>query len=111
MSAELLDAALYYASRTWPVIPLIPGTKRPARPDHTVDRCVGTDWFCRDGDAGWEERATTCRNRIRRAWSTRGYGVGIVTGPSRLLVIDTDVRKPGDPIPTAWQGTGVSTGE
>jgi hypothetical protein len=91
---ELLEAALTYAARGWRVFPLQPGSKRPACPTHTADRCNHTDPFCRHGHAGWEARATTNPDRITHAWSSRPYGIGIACGPSRLLVIDTDLPKP-----------------
>ena len=91
---QLRTAALLYASRGWHVFPLIPGTKRPACPGHPAARCDRSDPWCRHGHTGWEQRATTSDARIRRAWSSRPYGIGIACGPSRLLVIDTDQPKP-----------------
>jgi hypothetical protein len=68
----LHDWAQHLASRGWAVFPLAPGTKRPAIRD-------------------WEHRATTDPNRIRRCWHAgAGFGIGIATGPSRLVVIDLD---------------------
>ena len=68
---ELLAAALGYAARGWRVIPLAPGTKRPAFPDHTAEHCTGTDPRCRAAGThlGWEARATTDIDRITRAWT------------------------------------------
>ncbi|MFG2671167.1 bifunctional DNA primase/polymerase [Streptomyces sp. NPDC048445] len=61
------------------VFPLRPNDKRPAV-------------------SQWEQRATTDPDRIARCWETGAYGVGIATGPSRLVVIDLDQAK-GDPSP------------
>lgn len=91
---QLRDAALLYASLGWHVLPLIPGTKRPACPGHPAARCDRSDPWCRHGHAGWEDRATTSGARILRAWSSTPYGIGIACGPSRLLVLDTDQAKP-----------------
>ena len=63
---RLLAAALAAAGRDWRVFPLRPDAKRPAFPDHTADRCAGTDPRCRDGHTGWEPRATTDPERIRQ---------------------------------------------
>ncbi|MBL6277205.1 bifunctional DNA primase/polymerase [Micromonospora fiedleri] len=92
---DLLTAALGHAERGWHVFPLRPDDKRPAFPDHAADRCTGRDPRCRTGGrhVGWEERATTDPDRIRRAWSARPYGIGIACGPSRLVVIDLDTPK------------------
>lgn len=105
-----LAAALAAAGRGWRVFPLRPDAKRPAFPDHTADRCTGTDHWCRDGHTGWEPRATADRDRIRRAWSTRRYGVGVACGPSGLLVIDLDKPKTDDPPPEQWRIDGVHEG-
>ncbi len=89
----LLAAALAYAARGWHVFPLRPGDKRPAFPAHPANRCDGSDPRCRAGHAGWEQRATTDPDRIRRAWTARPYGIGIACGPSGLVVIDLDTPK------------------
>lgn len=111
-SGALRAAALGHAARGWHVFPLRPDdrrrdrdhAKRPAFPGHGEDRCTRTDPRCRDGHAGWEPRATTDADRIRRAWSSTAYNVGIACGPSRLVVIDLDVRKPGAPAPAGHGG-------
>ncbi|MFG1843671.1 bifunctional DNA primase/polymerase [Micromonospora carbonacea] len=116
---DLLAAALAYAERGWHVFPLRPDTrtaddsaKRPAFPSRcTADRCDLTDPRCRAAGrhVGWEERATTDPTRIRRAWSTRPYGIGIACGPSGLVVVDLDVPKPGQTPPADHDlcGNGV----
>jgi Bifunctional DNA primase/polymerase, N-terminal len=109
-TARLLAAALAAADRGWSVLPLRPNGKRPAFPDHTADRCTRADPWCRDGHRGWEPRATTDPVRIRRAWSTRPYGVGVACGPSGLLVVDLDKPKPDQQPPAAWAMDGVTDG-
>ena len=81
---DLLMVALGHAERGWHVFPLVPDSKRPA-----VDR--------------WGQRATTGPARIRRAWSIAPFGVGIACGPSCLLVIDLDLRKPGQVAPAGCE--------
>ncbi|RNI02237.1 DNA primase [Micromonospora aurantiaca] len=93
--SDLLIAALGHAARGWHVFPLRPGDKRPAFPDHAADDCTGRDPRCRAGHVGWEARATTDPDRIRRAWSARPYGIGLACGPSRLVVVDLDTPKTG----------------
>jgi hypothetical protein len=109
-SADLLAAALATAARGWHVLPLVPGEKRPAFPDHPAARCRGTDLRCRAGHTGWEDRATTDPDRIRRAWSTRPWNIGIACGPSGLLVVDLDRAKPGDVAPIGWAEQDVTCG-
>jgi len=108
--AALAAAALDAAARGWHVFPLRPGDKRPAYPDHTADRCTGTDPRCRAGHQGWEPRATTDPARITRAWTAAAYNIGIATGPSGLIVIDLDLPKPGEVPPERWRGPGISDG-
>ncbi|MFI7302967.1 bifunctional DNA primase/polymerase [Micromonospora aurantiaca] len=114
---DLLTAALAHAERGWHVFPLRPDrpnatdedeAKRPAFPNRcTAERCDRTDPRCRAAGRhiGWEERATTDPDRIRRAWSTHPYGIGIACGPSGLVVVDLDVPKhPDDTPPEQWAG-------
>jgi hypothetical protein len=91
-SLPLLAAALCAAERGWPVIPLLPGSKRPA--GHPERSCPGTG-RCAGGHRTPEQRATTDPALIQAAWSRTPYNVGIATGPAGLLVIDLDVCKPG----------------
>jgi hypothetical protein len=103
----LRAAALGHAARGWHVFPLRPDNrprdadqaKRPAFPDHAEDRCPGTDRRCRAGHTGWEPRATTDPARIGRAWQRTPYNIGLACGPSGLVVIDLDTRKPGSKPP------------
>ncbi|MET8359762.1 bifunctional DNA primase/polymerase [Micromonospora sp. NPDC005171] len=113
---DLLAAALAHAARGWHVFPLRPDNrsddpdhaKRPAFPNRcTAEHCNRTDPRCRAAGrhVGWEERATTDPQRIRRAWSTRPYGIGIACGPSGLVVVDLDVPKHADDTPPPrWAG-------
>ncbi|MET7709140.1 bifunctional DNA primase/polymerase [Micromonospora sp. NPDC005413] len=114
--SSLLAAALACAARGWRVFPLRPddrpddpdAAKRPAFPNRcTAEHCPRTDPRCRAAGrhVGWEERATTDPVRIRRAWSTRPYGIGIACGPSGLVVVDLDVPKHADDTPPPqWAG-------
>ncbi|MFF5959529.1 bifunctional DNA primase/polymerase [Streptomyces luteogriseus] len=90
----LLTSALTAAERGWPVIPLHPGSKRPA--GHAERACPRTG-RCVDGHRTPEERATTDPTLIHAAWAHRPYNVGIATGPAGLLVIDLDPVKPDEP--------------
>jgi len=87
MTASPLNAALAAAQRGWRVFPLVPDAKRPAV-------------------RGWERRATTDPDRIRRCWTAGPYGVGIACGPSGLLVVDLDLPKPDEHTGTPG-GTGA----
>ncbi|GIJ81429.1 Bifunctional DNA primase/polymerase, N-terminal [Micromonospora phaseoli] len=103
--SDLLTAALSHAARGWHVFPLRPDDKRPAFPDHPTDQCTGRDPRCRTGHVGWEARATTDPDRIRRAWSARPYGIGLACGPSRLVVVDLDTPKDDTDVPAGeWAG-------
>jgi len=109
----VVRAALGYVARGWYVIPLRPGEKRPAFPDHSEDGCTRRDPRCaRAGrHVTWEERSTRDPDRIRRAWRLAPFGVGIVCGPSDLLVVDLDVPKPdARPLPEPWRLPGVLDG-
>ncbi|MGW3272548.1 bifunctional DNA primase/polymerase [Streptomyces kronopolitis] len=86
----LLRAALDAAEQGWAVIPLRPGDKRPAL--HGEASCPGIG-DCADGHRKWEQRATTDPDRIRAAWATLPFNIGIATGPSDLVVIDLDMPK------------------
>ncbi|MGX1502720.1 UNVERIFIED_CONTAM: hypothetical protein RKD43_001345 [Streptomyces graminofaciens] len=90
MNVGLLSAALDAAERGWPVIPLRPGAKRPAL--HGEDACTRTG-PCGGGHVKWEQRATIDPDRIRAAWSTGLFNVGIATGRAGLLVVDLDKPK------------------
>jgi Bifunctional DNA primase/polymerase, N-terminal len=108
---RLLRVALTIAARGWPVFPLRPLGKRPAL--HPADRCPGTG-ACASGHLGWEQRATTDPDRIRRAWGTKpGWNIGVATGPAGLVVVDLDVPDPADPDdvpPPRWARLGATCG-
>ncbi|GAA3068461.1 bifunctional DNA primase/polymerase [Pseudonocardia yunnanensis] len=109
-ASDLLDVALATAARGWPVIPLVPGGKRPAL--HGIDHCASTG-VCAGGHQGWEQRATCDPQRIRRAWSTGPFNVGIACGPAGLVVIDLDTIDPDDPEdvpPAKWMQLGITSG-
>jgi hypothetical protein len=78
---SLLGWALYLAAMGWHVFPLAPGTKRqPAVKD-------------------WENRSTTDPERITRCWTSDRWNIAVATGPSRLVVVDLDIPKDGEPGP------------
>ncbi|MEW9509043.1 bifunctional DNA primase/polymerase [Streptomyces bacillaris] len=89
-----LAAALTAAERGWHVFPLRPYDKRPALHGETACPATGD---CAGGHRKWEQRATTDPDRIRAAWSTGAFNVGIATGPSGLVVVDLDPVKAKDP--------------
>ena len=90
---RLLWGATALAERGWRVFPCQPGGKRPAL------------------RADWERRATTDTGRIARCWAAGPYNIGVACGPSRLVVIDLDTPKPGQPKPAEWaHDTGVNDG-
>lgn len=89
--STLLNAALEAAERGWRVFPLRPGSKQP--PALHGEKTCTRSGVCASGHVKWEQRATTDPDRIRAAWSTAPYNVGIATGPSGLIVIDLDLPK------------------
>ncbi|MGW4038525.1 bifunctional DNA primase/polymerase [Streptomyces sp. NPDC004778] len=93
MNPHLLNVALNAADRGWYVFPLRFRDKRPAL--HGETACTRTGG-CAAGHRKWEQRATTDPARIRTAWSTGVFNVGIATGPSGLVVIDLDTVKTKD---------------
>ncbi|KIQ62910.1 hypothetical protein TR51_28910 [Kitasatospora griseola] len=104
----LLGAALAAAERGWRIFPLAPGSKFPAL--HGEDDCPRTG-SCTTGHQGWEQRATTDLELIRRTWGPGAYGIGLACGPSGLVVVDLDRPKhPKDLPPARWAGRGITDG-
>ena len=91
-STALRESALHLAARGWHVFPITPGAKKPP----VIDR--------------WETRATTDPDQITRWWREIPYNVGIATGPSGLVVVDLDTRKPGQAVPSRWATLGIGSG-
>jgi hypothetical protein len=107
----MLDVALGAAARGWHIFPLRPDDKRPAFPNHPADGCTRQDPRCRAGHVGWEDRATTDADRIRRGWTSVPYGVGIACGPSGDCWSSTWTRSSSAKTrPPAWAGKGVDHG-
>ncbi|MFI8079845.1 bifunctional DNA primase/polymerase [Kitasatospora sp. NPDC086009] len=106
--SALAHAAQAAAARGWHVFPLAPDAKYPAL--HSEERCPRTG-PCATGHHGWEQRATTDPEVIRRAWEHGSYGIGLACGPSGLVVVDLDTPKhPGDLPPARWAGPGITDG-
>lgn len=107
-----LAAALACVARGWPVIPLWPGTKKPAF--HGYDRCPRTG-PCAEGHRTFEQRAIADPDQVRWYWTSRrgrGCNVGIPCGPAGLVGIDLDVPKPDDdPRPAQWDRPDIHNGE
>ncbi len=87
-SPSLLEAALDYARRGWPVFPCSPSNKRPL---------VAQD---RDGDgnkikgSGGVTKATTDEEQIRAWWRQWPRAmIGVAVGRANMLVVDFDPRK------------------
>jgi bifunctional DNA primase/polymerase-like protein len=91
-STTLSTSALHFAARGWHVFPITPGAKKPP----VIDR--------------WETRATIDPDRITHWWREIPYNVGIATGPSGLVVVDLDTRKPGQAVPSRWARLGIGSG-
>ncbi|MFI6516967.1 bifunctional DNA primase/polymerase [Spirillospora sp. NPDC050679] len=85
-------AALACARRGWHVFPLAVGQKVPPK------------------GVRWKQVATTDPACIRQIWAHRPYNVGIACGPSKLVVVDLDVPKPGKHPPPHWAKPGIRDG-
>jgi hypothetical protein len=84
--------AMHFAARGWYVFPITPGAKKPP----VIDR--------------WETRASTDPDQINRWWRQVPFTIGIATGPSGLVVVDLDTRKPGETTPGRWAALGIGSG-
>ncbi|WP_433328201.1 bifunctional DNA primase/polymerase [Spirillospora sp. CA-294931] len=91
-ASALSRYALAAAARGWHVFPVAIGDKEPVK------------------GVRWSRVATTDPEVIRRMWARRPYNVGIACGPSRLVVVDLDVPKPGERPPVRWALPGVNDG-
>ncbi|MBP2708210.1 bifunctional DNA primase/polymerase [Microbispora sp. RL4-1S] len=94
MSRDLIAAALNCAARGWHVFPITPRGKYPLR-----------------GFTAWEQHATTNPDVIARFWERRPCNIGVACGPSRLVVVDLDLPKPGEHPPADAAERGLTTGE
>ena len=92
LNTTLRTQAVHLASRGWHVFPITPGSKKPP----VIDR--------------WETRATTNPDQIHHWWREVPFNVGIATGPSGLVVVDLDTRKPGQAVPSRWASLGIGSG-
>ncbi|WP_298091919.1 phage/plasmid primase, P4 family [uncultured Sphingomonas sp.] len=85
LSSSLLEAALTYARRGWPVFPCDPSTKRPLLP-----RDKDADGKPIKGSGG-VTKATTDEDQIRAWWRKWPRAmIGIAVGRTGLIVIDFD---------------------
>lgn len=91
---SMMSHALNAAARGFFVFPAVPGKKSPL-----------VKW-------GTEEPASIDTAQIV-AWWTKwpDANVAIATKPSGLVVIDTDLAKPGEMAPEKWAEEGVNDGE
>jgi hypothetical protein len=80
--------------RGWSIFPLTTGDKVPL---------PGWKWKQPEFQIRDPEQA-------RRKWMEAPYNVGIVCGPSGLVVLDLDVPKPGVDRPSEWDIPGVNDG-
>lgn len=100
MSAEPVDAALWYAARGWPVLRVEPGGKKPV-------------------DTAWQRRATTDPDTIRRWWTVEPRtNVGLLCGvafdvldieAAAIAALAAWLEARGDTLPEgplAWTGRG-----
>ncbi|MEW9552606.1 bifunctional DNA primase/polymerase [Nonomuraea sp. NPDC050783] len=124
-STPSLEIARWCAGQGWPVHPLAPGRKTPAR---NCERCQearhATDGCACLAEGRWchgFHAATLDPERISDWWQAHpGFGVGVACGPARLVVIDIDAHPtpvpdrdrllPGIPIDDRVDLAGLATG-
>ncbi len=58
----------------------------------------------------WETRASTDPDQITHWWRHIPHTIGIATGPSGLVVVDLDTRKPGEGVPAPLARLGIDSG-
>lgn len=114
-----MRAARAFITRGWPVFPLTPGAKKPLRhcalcstksPDYESHRSIDDCPHPPDTCHGFHV-ATTDEDRVRD-WFERfpDMNIGIATGAARLVVVDLDINKAGDPVPAPYNLPGVNDG-
>src|SRR5687768_10587101 len=97
----MLDAALYYARRRWPVFPL----HTPRGAGCSCGKDCGKNAGKHPRIKGWQDGATTDEAQTRDWWERRWpeANVGIPTGPrSGVLVVDHDADADAGTLET-WQ--------
>ncbi|MEU7004454.1 bifunctional DNA primase/polymerase [Nonomuraea sp. NPDC046570] len=92
MTTPTLRYALAAAARGWHVFPVAVGDKVPL------------------SGFRWTQHATADPEVIGRIWARKPFNVGISCGPSRLVVVDLDLPKPGEQQPARWSLPGVGDG-
>ncbi|GHH61898.1 DNA primase [Streptosporangium violaceochromogenes] len=92
MTSPQLRYALAAAARGWAVFPVAIADKVPL------------------SSFRWKRHATTDPQIISRIWARRPFNIGISCGPSRLVVVDLDLPKPGEQIPDGWRRPGIGDG-
>lgn len=90
-SPDRLRCALAAAARGWHVFPVAVGDKVPL------------------SGFRWKRHATTDPEVIGRIWARQPFNIGIACGPSRLVVVDLDLPKPGEH-PPATSRPGICDG-
>ncbi|MFE1777024.1 bifunctional DNA primase/polymerase [Streptomyces sp. NPDC059008] len=120
-----MTVAQWCSAAGWPVLPLVPGRKTPARNcrncstsghSHHGCPCLTAGRWCHGFHA-----ATTDQDRLREWWQQEpGFGVGVACGPANLIVIDVDAHPaampprdrilPGIPIHDNVDLTGLESG-
>ena len=91
-SPDRLRCALAAAARGWHIFPVAVGDKVPL------------------SGFRWKRHATTDPEVIGRIWARQPFNIGISCGPSRLVVVDLDLPKPGEQVPDRWNLPGVGDG-
>ena len=86
-TATMLDAALAYAARDWPVFPCDPRTKRPLLPREKDAEGLPIK------NSGGVKKASTDPEQIREWWRKWPNAmIGVAVGDAGMLVVDFDPR-------------------